>query len=274
MVNEPIDTWNVKSFDPALLADFAANADLIRDYLETFRRQSREREASTRLMAYPENPLAGDYLALKERLMGIMASRTIRAWHYTRMTDDEVQLVRQNGVHLSTLETTRARFARQVAAGHITEEVADRLFADSPFQGDQLSARAGKFWMVSNPVLTTSSGVKPLLASWGGEAAHFWQQDSELKLILTTIGLPRVLEIAMPLAHSRHSYRAAEAVVATYARTLGCRPDGGSFDLYSQCALGPETILDVHSEGDESFTQFARGYPPGYMTVDANGDDD
>lgn len=273
-MNEIIDTWNVETFDPALLADLAAHSALIRDYLETSRRQSREREASTRLMAYPENPHAGDYIALKERLMGIMASRTIRAWHYTRMTDDEVHGIRQNGVHLSTLETIRASLARQVAAGHITEEVAERLFADSPFQGDQHSARTGKFWMVSNPIMTTDSGVKPLLASWGGEAAYFWQQDSKLELLLTTIGLPRVLEIAMPLAHSRHSYQAAESVVATYARTLGCHPDGGSFDLYSQSALGPEAILDVHSEGDESFTQFARGYPAEYIAVDANGDDD
>lgn len=273
-MNNLIDTWNDETFDPALLADLVTHSALIRDYWETSCRQMREREASTNLMAYPENPLAGDYLALKEHIMGIMASRTIRAWHYTRMTNDEVQLVRQNGVHLSTIETIRARFARQVVAGHLTEEVAERLFADSPFQSDQLSARAGKFWMVSKPVSTTSSRVKPLLASWGGEAAHFWQQDSELKLLLTTIGLPRVLEIAMPLAQSHHSYQAAEAIVATYARTLGCRADGGSFDLYSRTALGPEAILDIHSEGDESFTQFARGYPPGYMAVDANGDDD
>ena len=45
-----------------------------------------------------------------------------------------------------------------------------------------------------------------------------------------------------------------------------------AIDLSSD--ITAETILDVHSEGDESFTQFARGYPPGYMTVDANGDDD
>jgi hypothetical protein len=274
MVNELIDTWNVESFDPPLLADLAANAGLIQDYLETFHRQSREREASIRLMAHPDNPHADAYLALKERLMGIMASRTIRAWHYTRLTGDEVHRVRQNGVHLSTLKTIRARFARQVAAGFITKEVAERLFADSPFQSDQHSVRTGKFWMVSNPIMTTSSAVKPLLARWGGEATYFWQQDPELKLLLTTIGVPRVLEIAMPLANSRHNYQAAEVVVATYARTLGLRPDGGSFDLYSQSALGPAAILDVHSEGDESFTQLARGYPAEYSVVDANGDDD
>jgi hypothetical protein len=230
-VTKLIDTWNVETFDSALLADLSANAALIRDYLETSRQLSREREASTRLMAYPENPYAGDYLALKERLMSAMESRTIRAWHYTRLTDAEIHDVRQSGVHLSTIETLRARFARQVAAGLMTQEVAERLFADSPFQGDQHAARTGKFWMVSNPIVPTSSAVEPLLASWGGEAAYFWQQDPALETLLKTIGRPRVLEIAMPLAHSRHGYHAAEAVVATYARNRGCHPGRGCFGI-------------------------------------------
>lgn len=246
-----IDTWNVETFDSTLLADLSDNAALIRDYLYTYHQLSREREASTRLMAYPKNSYAGDYLALKERLMSAMEARTIRAWHYTRMTDAEVDDIRQNGVHLSTLETIRARFARQVAAGLMTQEVAEQLFANSPFQGDQHAARTGKFWMVSNPIAPTSSAVKLLLASWGGEAAYFWQQDPALQALLTTIGRPRVLEMAMPLVHSRHGYHAAEAVVAAYARALGCRPDGGSFDLCSHSALGPRAILRIHSEGEE-----------------------
>lgn len=269
-----IDTWNVETFDSTLLADLSANAALMRDYLETSRQLSRERDASTQLIAYPENPHAGDYLALKERLMSVMESRTIRAWHYTRMTDAEIDGVRQNGVHLSTLETIRARFARQVAAGLITHKVAERLFADSPFQGSQHAARNGKFWMVSNPTAPTSGAVEPLLASWGGEAAYFWQQDPELEILLTTIGRPRVLEIAMPLAHSRHGYHAAEAVVAAYARMLGCRPDSRNFDLYSHSALGPDAILGIHSEGEESFARLARGYPSEYIAIDPDGDDD
>ena len=268
-----IDVWNVETFDPALRNELDAHGDLLRDYLETSRRQSREREASTRLIAYPENAHAGAYLDLKERLLPVMEARTIRGWHYTRMTDAEVDSLAWNGVHLSTLETMRSRLAAQVAAGVITQEIADRLFSNSPFQGDQRAARTGKLWMVSHPVDPKSSGVKPLLESWGGESVYFWQQDPGLQTLLTSIGRPRVLEIAMPLAHSCHGYRAAEAVIAAYARMLGCRPDGGgSFDFYSHTALGPEAILAVHSGGDESFLRLARGYPADYIVVEPDGD--
>lgn len=265
-----IDTWNVETFDSALIADLSTNATLICDYLETSRQQSLEREASTRLSPFSENPHASDYMAMKERLTRLMESRTIRSWHYTRMTDAEVDEVRQNGVHLSTLETLRARLAMQVAAGLMTCEVAERLVADSPFQGDQHEARTGKFWMVSCPIVPTSSAVAPLLAHWGGEAAYFWQQDAALRALLAKIGRPRVLEIAMPLAVSRHCYRAAEAVVMTYAGMLGYHLGTCCFDLYSQSAIGPEAILAIHSESDESFSRLARGYPSEYIVMDSD----
>jgi len=266
-----IDVWNVETFDATLRRDLDAHAGLIGDYLQTSRRLMLEREASTRLMEYPENPYAQDYINLKERLMSVMDARTIRGWHYTRMTDAEVDRMQQEGVHLATLETIRSRLAAQVAAGAMTQGMADQLFADSPFKGEQHAARSGKFWMVSHPVNPVSSGVRPLLGSWGGEATYFWQQEPDLRQLLRSIGRPRVLEVAVPLAQTRHSYRAAEAVVAAYARSLDCRPEEDGFDLFSEAALGPDAILAIHSEGDESFVGLARGYPKDYIERESDG---
>lgn len=218
-----IDVWDVETFDPELRGDLDAHAELFQDYFVTSRRQWLEREASDHTGPYPHNPHAGEFIWVTEHIMRLMEARTIRAWHYTRMTDAELDAIRQNGIYLSTLDTIRTRFDRQVAAGAFTQDIADRLFTDSPFQHEQLGSRSDKFWMVSHPVEIEDSGVELLLESWGGESAYFWQRDPALQTLLKTIGQPRVLEIAMPLALSRHSYSAAEAVVATYARTLDCR---------------------------------------------------
>lgn len=172
------------------------------------------------------------------------------------------------GIYPSNLDTIRSRFAAQVVGGAFSQEVADRLFADSPYQSDQFDARSGKFWMTSHPVDIEDGGVAVFLESWGGEAAYFWQHDAGLQDMLKQIGRPRVLEIAMPLLHSRHTYSAAEAVVATYSWTLGCQPDKHAFDLYSQQPLGPAHILAVHSEGEPNFGAIARGYPVGFADVD------
>lgn len=263
-----IDVWNLETFDGELRGDLEARADLIRNYLVTSRRQWLEREAPDCTKPHPENPYAGEFIRATKHIMRLMEQRTIRAWHYTRMTDAEVNAMRRGGIYPSTLDNIRARFAAQVNAGTFSQEVADRLFADSPYQTEQLGPRSNKFWMVSHPVEIEDGDVKLLLESWGGEAAYFWQQDPELQLLLRSIGTPRVIEIAMPLAHSRHGYSAAEAVVATYGRLLGCTPDKKAFDLYTYQPLGPKHLLAVHSEGGPRFAAMARGYPSDYVDTD------
>lgn len=263
-----IDVWNAATFDAELRGDLDAHLEVIRDYFLTLRRQWLEREASDHHMPYLENPYADEFQWVTEHIMRLMEERTIRAWHYTRMTDAEVDALRHGGIYPSTLANIRTRLADQVTAGAFTEEVADRLFADSPYRSDQRGSRLNKFWMVSHPVEIEDGGVELLLERWGGESAYFWQRDPDLQKLLKGIGTPRVLEIAMPLTCSRHSYSAGEAIVATYARMLGISPDKKAFDLYTHRSLGPEHLLAVHSASEPDFALMGRGYPSGYVDVD------
>jgi hypothetical protein len=128
-----IDVWDVGTFDSELRGDLDTHADVIRDYMLTSRQQWLEREASDRTMSYPENPYAGEFMWVKEHIMRLMEVRTIRAWHYTRLTDAEVDVLRHGGIYPSSLDTIRSRLEAQVAAGAFSQEVADRLFADSPY---------------------------------------------------------------------------------------------------------------------------------------------
>ena len=204
MVTAIIDVWDVATFDDELRADLDAHPEMILDFFLTSRRLWLEREATDHTKPYPENPHAGAFQWVTEHIMRLMEKRTIRAWHYTRMSDAEVDALRAGGIYPSTPENIRARFAAQVAAGAFTAKVADRLYADSPYQSDQLDSRSNKFWMVSHPVDIEDGGVELLLESWGGESAYFWQRDLGLQALLKGIGTPRVLEIAVPLCHSRH----------------------------------------------------------------------
>ena len=260
----PIDVWSVETLDPDLLRILEGHADVIFNYLTTLHGNRLEREASNHTMPYPENSYASEFIDLTENVMQLMKLRTIRSWHYSRLTDGEVNLIRKAGVYPSSLDNIRSRFAAQVAAGTFTQEFADQLFIHSPYQTDQLDSRSGKFWMVSHPLEVDDHGVKLLLESWGGESAYFHQQDTETLRKLRQIGRPRVIEVDMPLINSRHAYPAAKAVVSTYGRLLGCQSESGTFDLYSEQSLGPKSILAVHSEGDGSFDLIGRGYPAGF----------
>ena len=113
------------------------------------------------------------------------------------------------------------------------------------------------------PVPPDDSGVELLLGHWGGEVAYFWLRDQRLIDRVGQLGRARVIEVAVPVAATRHSYSAGDAVVATFARKLGCKPDRKSFDLYVKQALGPEAILAVRTEGEAEFMTLASTYPPG-----------
>ena len=271
VASDLIDVWDAKTFDGELSALLAKEGDFVRNYMTTDHRVFLVHDlgrSPERPMLRPENPYTSAFGALKEAISELMQSRTIRAWHYTRLTAAEVEKLRDEGIHLSTPATLRARLDCLVASAALSPQLADALYVESLFHSDQLEARSGKFWMTSHPVAIDDSGVRPLMAHWGGEVASFWTKDPALLAPLATTGIPRVIEVAVPLAVTSKSYSAAGAVIATFGRTLGCIPGSHSFDIYLTTPLPPDSVLLVHSEGDSSFHTIGLSYPERYVDVD------
>ncbi|KAB2684332.1 hypothetical protein [Brucella tritici] len=266
-----IDVWNTGTFDSDLKKLLEANGRLIRAYFDTdnaiFLSYDLGR-GHPRPTIRPDNQHASGFYSLLEEAGQLMAQRTIRAFHYTRLTDDEVADLSISGVHLSTPETLERRFNALVASSILSDAIADSLYAQSPFHSDQHDARTGKFWMTSHPTNPEDSGVAPLMKHWGGEVAWMWVNDPELLTPLQQIGTPRIIEIAIPLAATLHSYSAAKAVVAAFGRSLGAIPDKGTFDLYANQALPPSAVLAIHADRDPAFAAMGRTYPSGFVDVD------
>ena len=261
----PIDVWNTETFDDDLLGELNSERDLLRDYALTDKRQFLEREAATGWVPHATNPYAAARNRFVEHVvMPAMAQRTIRAWHYTRLTDDETALLQAGGVYISNLEAIRRRLDVQVSSRVLLAEAADALYAASPFH-HQNDSRAGKFWMTSHPISADNSLVELLLEHWGGEGVYFWLKDPKLVELVKSFGRPRVIELAVPLQVTPDAYSAAKAVAATFVRSLGCEPDWSAFDLYATSALGADAVLNIHTEGEPNFAALARGYPVGFV---------
>jgi hypothetical protein len=267
----PIDVWNAATFDSDLTAALNKHANLIQNY---FRKDHDNflaydlAKGPDRALIRPDNPHAGGFYALQDAIGELMRSRTIRAYHYTRMTDAEIAILQRDGIHLSTQTTLRARFDALVGLGSLSAEASNLLYDASPFHSEQLESRSNKFWMVSHPIATDDSGVTPLMSHWGGEVASMWMRDPVLLAELAKIGVARVIELAVRLSVTNHSYSAGKAVIATYGRTRGCIPEKSAFDLYAQQPLPPDAILAVRSDTDPSFAQIGRGYPIDFVDVD------
>jgi hypothetical protein len=193
MIASLIDVWNVETFDTDLWGDLEAHIELIRNYFLTSERQWLEREASDHTMPHPQNPHAREFIWVTEHIMRLMEERTIRAWHYTRMTDEEVAALRRNGIYLSTLGTIKERFDAQVAAGVFDRDIADRLFAESPFQSEQLDSRSDKFWKAGAAKLHISGSAIPTFRPCLGvlAAPACWRSQCRLFIHATATLRPR-----------------------------------------------------------------------------------
>lgn len=271
MPDNPIDVWSVESFDSDLKGFLNNHAAVIVDYYRADRQifvdhdLGRNRRSGIR----PDNPHFPTFQAAREALAPEMNRRHLRAFHYTRLCDDEIARLNQDGIEVSSPESLERRLSKRVATGEISREEADRLYAASPIH-KQLAIRGNRFWMTTHPFASDDGGVTPLMRHWGGEVGSMWVHDGPLLAKLGAIGRPRILEVSVPLASTRHAYRAAESVVAAFGRSIGVVTDDYGFSLYVDQALPASAILDIHSEGDPAYNAIGRGYPANF--VDRRGE--
>ncbi|TAU45470.1 hypothetical protein ELI43_26445 (plasmid) [Rhizobium leguminosarum] len=89
------------------------------------------------------------------------------------------------------------------------------------------------------------SGVERLLAIWGGEVASWTLEDNGAELGLPAIGLPRIMEIAMPIATAMDGSVAstiAGRLVDLRMADLGFTKYRGGIDLYNTLRRCPLSI--------------------------------
>lgn len=99
-----IDIWNAETYTEDIHAFLNVHAETIIRYhrikLQTDEEMARHEGWKLR----PPNPFSDAYNRVNERLAELMEPKTIRAFHYTRMVDFEVEDVLANGFYAPTTE--------------------------------------------------------------------------------------------------------------------------------------------------------------------------
>lgn len=184
----PIDVWDVATFDTELAEELSRNADLIQAFWQEGRRLFEEREAQTVRGPPEQNRFGWSYQELGERMTALMEERTIRAWHFTRLTDREVADIVARGMPPMTLAVIRGRLDRIVAEGAIDAATADELYAASPYHRQLDGNRENRTWLAAQPYPIDDGGVVELLATWGGESIGFNHRSGRLRDLLERVG--------------------------------------------------------------------------------------
>jgi hypothetical protein len=257
-----IDVWDIDTFDTELRSYLEQQSELIRNFWAESRRLFEEREKQTVRGFHEQNVFGPPHSALRDDITVMMGKRTIRAWHYTRLTDGEAAGIQANGMLPMSLDLIRRRLDVMVEAGELTSTVADNLFAASPYHEQIEGNRNDKIWLSSQPFEMDDSMVTGLVTGWGGESLNFVHQEGPIAALLASIGRPRVIEFALPLRITTRIDSAAKDVVDAYSFALGCEGAwGGGSDIVAVESILPEWIVAIHSPGEAHFESFGRGYP-------------
>ncbi len=261
-----IDVWDVGTFDRDLLSILEGHADLLRSYWTEDKRLFDWRERQT-LRGLPEHNRYGPgFSALKEEVTALLGERTIRAWHFTRLTNAEVADVQARGMVPMEIDHIRQRLDALVEAGLLAPAMADTLFAASPYHAQLQRNREGRIWLAAQPYPLDDSGVVELVTAWGGESVNFVHRRGSVRELLMTLGYPRVIEVALPLAITTRVDSAASNILDAYAATIGpCGGWGGGSDMVAVQPIPPDRIVAVHSPGEPSYEQMGRGYPERFV---------
>lgn len=106
---------------------------------------------------------------LAERIRGLLKDERLVCCHCSRLTDDEVEDVRQNGLQLRTADLIESRIARRHANGDLADWEAKWLREHS-LRPQRILQDGGRIWAVlGHAALVDELGLGNLLACWGGE---------------------------------------------------------------------------------------------------------
>ncbi len=259
-----IDLWDLKTLSAATLVIINHNAELIRDYFAREASIIDFRRTSTLRDVIPTNEFRDRVMELEAEVETSIMGDTIRSFHYTRMTDDEVRAIQSHGILMTSLPMFRAKLDAIVAAGRMTQTVSEHVYNNSALVTGDYGERVGTFWATAHPCAINDSGITPFLESWGGEISRWAVEDEAVLENLRVLGKPRVIELAIPIALTGWVVaRLAQQIIAVKGHEPRL-PGGFGADICIRQPLPPANILRVLTEGDPHFASLGRRYPLTY----------
>lgn len=170
---------------------------------------------------------------------------SLRGWHCSRLTDEEVYLIIGEGMHLPDGTTLRDRIDRLVISGRLTEDIASMLRDENE---SDARGRAGMLHFTFYPPhLAGEGGIERFFRHWGGEALYNSHEDNPVtSAALRTIGVPCVVEADVPIASLGKSGSTSSNIIERYQASHGARRQPGGLEDRIYRPLPPNSIMGVH----------------------------
>jgi hypothetical protein len=194
-----------------------------------------------------------------------LRSHSLRDYHCTRLTDQEIMEIKANGMGLPCPEMLNRRIAALVRSGDLSSAEAVRLSAKN--QADEEYRRNRIWFCFYEPKFAGQGGIEDLLRHWGGEALYnSHDSDEEMGPVLRRIGTPCVVEADAPITSLSSVNDLSLDVARIYAKRKGANTGGKP--RFEACVLEPlsaptvNRIVRFHDSDFASLTGCNEWTPP------------
>lgn len=179
-------------------------------------------------------------------------------YHCTRLTSEEIEEIRTNGMLLQNAGSLSARIERLQQNHLLSRENAERLRARN--QADASNRRNMLWFCFFEPFLAGEHGIARLFRSWGGEALYnSHEKDAVTGRVLRSIGKPCIVKANVPISSLQKSFLPDGAMVRVLLEDLGhklripVRHEGFSIQN-----IPAKEILEVFEYPSKEFTELSQ----------------
>lgn len=177
-------------------------------------------------------------------LHNILRHYSLVGWHCSRLTANEIGLIRKNGMQPPSQDMLCQRIDELENASVISPSMAARLRYEN--QADD-SNRAGRIWFCFFPPHHAGeSGIERFFRRWGGEALYnFHESDPETGVVLTGVGQPCLIEAEVQIDGLREN-SLAFVIYRRYLVSRGCEIDHDlDYEDYSTTAIPATSVRRI-----------------------------
>ena len=211
----------------------------------------------------PENRHKNEYKKILSRLSAILQGHKVMGYHCTRLTDSEIQCIKESGLKVLTDNLIAVRLNDALTEGVLPREAyehisnSDTLKKSVSDQGQ--GRRKGMIWFVaSKETLKQSGSVYRFFKFWGGEALYNnHEADKKISPYLKSIGVPCIIKASIPFSEGQHpiEYYVENFICRDIFDEIRCSQYSDELNIYVKRNLCFTEILEVITVTDPRFEQ-------------------
>lgn len=197
------------------------------------------------------------YDSLHRELTELLAAYQLEnAFHCTKLTDDEINYIQQDGMQLPNQDILNTRIDKLEQIGVISPIVSAKLKANN--EADDKYRRNILHFVFQSPHFEGEGGIGRFFNSWGGEALYNTHEgDPETGAVLANIGTPCIIQARIPISKMGRAFFNTK-IARIYFKNRGLRTEEPTrHEDHIKQPIPPDDIIAIFQFPEKRFLELS-----------------